>query len=275
MAHPLSSVPILLNIYFGKQLLSKATGFFYEKNKNLFLITNKHNVTGKNIFTDEYISPTGAIPNKFIFSYRYYASYNEQEILIERQNLTVDLLNFDEIPLWYTHPEKNVDIAVIPLDSQNIHLLNILPLGDIELEKSPVYLNSITFNNNLLTSVSDDVYVVGYPYGRSSTNIELPIWKRGTVASEPDLNHFGDNREVFLIDTTTRTGMSGSPVFAVQHGTVTTKDGHISMGPINNINFLGIYSGRVDGISGQDSYIGLVWRQEIIDEIIQYYFSQI
>jgi hypothetical protein len=87
--------------------------------------------------------------------------------------------------------------------------------------------------------------IVGYPMGYFGLP-NYPIWKTGHVASDihghPDQKHF-------LVDATTRDGMSGSPVIAK-----------------NRLNpLLGIYSGRLHG----DVEIGIVWRLGIIYQLLQ------
>ena len=64
--------------------------------------------------------------------------------------------------------------------------------------------------------------VLGFPMNLSHEEI-LPIWKRASVATEPDIPH--DNLPVFLIDTATREGMSGAPVIHRSFGNYTTTTG--------------------------------------------------
>jgi hypothetical protein len=67
-----------------------------------------------------------------------------------------------------------------------------------------------------------DVFVLGYPFGPGKTG--LPVWKRGSIASEPDLVPQVEN--YLLVDTASRPGMSGSPVILRTYGT------HMSRGEI-------------------------------------------
>ena len=69
-----------------------------------------------------------------------------------------------------------------------------------------------------------------------------------------------------LIDTATRSGMSGSPVIIKRtgvHGLVEDERFSTAAG------FVGIYSGRY-GVSSNKGYVqlGIVWRKEVIEEII-------
>ncbi|WP_428897616.1 Trypsin-like peptidase domain-containing protein [Parelusimicrobium proximum] len=264
MAHPLSSVPFLIDIYFNDTKLAVGTAFLYKKDGKPYLVTNKHNATGKNIFTDNYISTNLSIPNIWKFDYRCFEKIDNGQILIQPKRFEVKLVHDEDTPLYWMHQTKNVDIVVFPLPADIFIKDNTM----VESAGNAVFINSLPFNSEMLTQVSDDVFIIGFPNGKTSTLAKLPIWKRGTIASEPDMSYFGDDRQAFLIDTTTRSGMSGSPVVAIQGNAVKMKNGTIIMGGVINIDFLGIYSGRIDGDQKEDSYIGLVWRKELIDEII-------
>ena len=93
----------------------------------------------------------------------------------------------------------------------------------------------------------------------------LPVWKRGSVATEFNID-VGDLPS-FIIDTATREGMSGSPVIARSVGGYTTVGGGTMIGPGTYNRFLGVYSGRyVGGID--EAHLGIVWKVAAIDEII-------
>ena len=51
------------------------------------------------------------------------------------------------------------------------------------------------------------LFIIGFPCGRSSTG-KMPIWKTAHMAPEYDLDVEG--ARAFLIDATTREGMSGA-----------------------------------------------------------------
>lgn len=50
---------------------STATGFFYERNDQMFLITNWHNVSGRNPITGDCLSAHGGVPDIFLYFPRY------------------------------------------------------------------------------------------------------------------------------------------------------------------------------------------------------------
>jgi len=112
---------------------------------------------------------------------------------------------------------------------------------------------------------------MGFPHGLSGVD-GLAIWKRGSVATLPDRDI--DGLPKLLIDTATRKGMSGSPVIVRRSGLIRRR-GEKSDAPIVSSDiigtaegFLGIYSGRI-GDDELGVQLGLVWRAEVIDEIIR------
>lgn len=116
----------------------------------------------------------------------------------------------------------------------------------------------------------DDIFVIGYPLGLSSGDGVLPIYKRGSIASEPAVDPMK-----FLIDARTYSGMSGSPAVCSHSGVWRepgTDFGESIIGTIKK--FVGVYSGRRFGEPGPDeaspavSEIGIVWKRHLIDEII-------
>lgn len=245
--------------------LADATGFIYKRNGNQYLITNLHVVSGRDPYTGKILDIHKAIPELL----RSFPSLYEQKTeRIEKTSLYLDCWLYDQnnIPLWLIHPnyKRGIDIAVLPLDNLNPPV-NFWAINDIQSVDTKV-------------SVADDVFVIGFPLALGTNeNKDFPIWKRASIASEPSINYFNDGRKAFVIDGTTREGMSGSPVFFYSNFTQTsTQDGGIffDMSPQRAFNFLGIYSGRLYGRNinnetiEKESFLGLVWKRELIDEII-------
>jgi hypothetical protein len=161
-----------------------------------------------------------------------------------------------EIPIWYEHPEHGykVDVVAIPLDG--LEETKIIAANN----KEKLDLENFTLRPSL------DAFVLGYPLGITGGG-KLPIWKRASIATEPDIDL--ENLPKFLIDTATREGMSGSPVYAQENGFFIPED---KPGMDNAIigegrRFVGIYSGRL----GSDTFqaqLGIVWKEMAIVEII-------
>lgn len=111
-----------------------------------------------------------------------------------------------------------------------------------------------------------DVFVLGYPRGLTGGG-KFPIWKRGSIASEPDIDV--DNLPLMYVDTATREGMSGAPVFASESGTWWPEGKKAPNDMVFGLGrrFLGVYSGRI----GEDAFLAqlaMVWKERAIIEII-------
>ena len=96
-----------------------------------------------------------------------------------------------------------------------------------------------------------DVFVLEYPFGADPPG--FPVWKRGSIASEPHLTRPGPG--YMLVDTASRPGMSGAPVIPRSWSNSLTR-------------FIGVYSGRLHTKDPSDAQIGMVWPAEDIEEII-------
>jgi hypothetical protein len=92
-----------------------------------------------------------------------------------------------------------------------------------------------------------------------------PIWKRGSIASEPYL------QTPYLIDVATRKGMLGAPVI-VRHNGIFGIAGEVMTGAeiIGTVErFVAIYSSRI----GDDAIgfpIGTAWRAAVLDDILSF-----
>lgn len=236
-------------VFYNDIKLSSATAFVYSYRNQLFLITNLHVVTGKDIFTNECLNVNAAIPNKL----KVYMFKKVSEVSLEYTDVEIPL-NFDN-PNWYTVTieDRKIDIAVIKLNLEEDIIC--YPINELE---EPC-------NEETEIHVRDDVFVIGYPFGfREVEGLGLPIWKRGSIASEPSANM--RNITALYIDTATRSGMSGSPVVYKERRTVTivSSDNKFSR---YYTKFIGVYSGRI-GKKG-DLQLGIVWKGKLIEDIIK------
>jgi hypothetical protein len=109
-----------------------------------------------------------------------------------------------------------------------------------------------------------DVFILGYPFGADPPG--FPVWKRGSVASEPDLTRIGAG--YMLVDTASRPGMSGAPVIRRSWGAHITETGIFPLSSTHATNLIGIYSGRLYTKEPTDAQIGMVWPVEDIEEVI-------
>ena len=241
----LSTVPI--TPLFDRHPLSEATAFIWRRHGRLYLITNWHVVSALDFFTKEHLSEGGARPNKL----RCHFLRLEQR---ERELIDVQIRDENDQPLWLVHFEQQtqpIDIVAVPLDDEALKTaVMLLPMNELAQAK-------------LAVMIGMDVFILGYPFGSKSP--ALPIWKRGSIASEPDLVR--NSTGYYLVDTASRPGMSGSPVILrswsnhiLESIMWTTSNEQL---PIDRI--IGVYSGR---LRPTDAQIGLVWHVDYIDQII-------
>ncbi len=254
---------------FGDTQISSATGYFYLHNDIVYLITNWHVVTGRHADSFELIDKKyGGIPDNLVvhlpvpqvrgFDKPVFATVKApySASLYEDSGKT----DTPEMPIWLCHPKhrSDVDVVAIPLP--------------VEPDDKPIFraiaINCMKSIPDLELAVATSVFVLGHPLGiGSKTATKLPIWKRASVASEPDL--LWEGRPCFLIDTATRKGMSGAPVIAWHRGLGYPRQGGQLGGlTISGGRFLGTYSSRW----GNDEFLaqlGRVWLPSVIDEIIE------
>jgi len=160
----------------------------------------------------------------------------------------IKIIDKNGTKFWLEHERGNaIDVVAVPLEiSDDLKIYDIdLALADFDLMLYP----------------SEAVSIIGYPKGITSGG-KLPIWKTGHIASDIDVDW--DGKPAFLIDATTKGGMSGSPVIAKRVSIYQTSQGN-QIG--NAVRFLGVYSGREISPSGIE--VGFVWKPKVISEILQ------
>lgn len=245
--------------YGSDTVMSTGTGFLYEYNQEIFIITNGHNITRTNPEQNKRIINSIAFPIKI----KTMARATHPSIpdgMGSTGFFDVDLYEDEDYkkPTWYIHPQHGylVDVIAIPLE---------------KVEKLPAHvkifpINHYKFDAQFPPLVSDDVFILGYPFNITGGR-ELPIWKRGTIASEPSIDI--DNLPKMFVDTATRSGMSGSPVIMKRTGVHMTGPNISNSDIIGTIsNFIGIYSGRIGAEDEFKAQLGIVWKEKVILEIL-------
>jgi hypothetical protein len=221
--------------------LSTATGFVITHNNQYFLVTNWHVVSGRNTFTNQVMHSSIATPellHVYCHSALGLGNWNVVRIHLYKKSGAQN---------WLEHPfGRSVDIVLIKLH----------PADDLQLYS----LNLNLSETDIVPTPAMSVSIIGYPYGLSTEGL-WPIWKTGHIASDPELDYNG--HPAFLIDATTRGGMSGSPVIIRMSSGYNNSAGTHVIGEYKT-KFLGVYSGRIH----EDLEIGLVWRTQLIYEIL-------
>lgn len=260
----LSTTPV--NLLKGNELVSQGTGFYYVENveggQALFLVTNYHVLTGS--APSDQKPPIGDN-----ISFQFHESAEETGKV---RTLRLPLFTKSGKPLWITSSSfPEADLAVIPVVSGAYKDCNVSCIS-AEWAKSQMLLRPTT-----------NVTLVGYPYGFFDTANALPIWKTGTIASEPAIDF--EKKPLLLIDVAAFPGMSGSPVFAIASGIYEVADGS-AVTPGSVREFLGVYAsmqmvgknkfleqlthGAQYGIRDMESLqIGHVWKAKLVLETIK------
>lgn len=258
---PSFSTHYLRMISFGSdEILSTGTGFIYEYKNEFFLITNGHNITRTNPEQTKRLTKSAGFPVKIKTKTRMGTNdYPEACLLTNFIEIPLYSDTSFEKPLWFVHPDKSylIDVIAISIGYKDkiTDLVKFFPI------------NKYSFNEEYYPQIADDVFILGYPFNITD-NEELPIWKRGTIATEPVLDI--DNLPKLYIDTASRSGMSGSPVIMQRtgyHSLTGNFDDNTILGRIRN--FIGVYSGRIGADSEFKAQLGIVWKKDVIEEIIK------
>jgi len=244
----LSVIPLYIEAVFieaqsGREnLLSSGTAYLVSLNDIAYLVTNWHMVTGLNAENGKTIlDKDGRIPNQLHIWHHQKGCFSEK--VVKKENLfPIDDMECFCNPRWLEHPQKHeVDVVLLKLSDTNGIEMNTLNLthSDDELNVTP----------------GETISIIGFPEGLHVSN-KLPIWKTGHLASDYSVE---PNR--FRVDATTKSGMSGSPVFAKRVGIYMRSANAASMGA--TIRFLGTYSGRMT----QTADIANVWKPSVLNDI--------
>jgi len=243
---PLSGVPLYIEVCFNDLKLANATGFLVKNGISCFLISNWHVFSGRHPDTGLSVDKDLAIPNK-IKVHHHKKGYLGQFVIRE-----YFLSNEEEKPLYIEKRLSNtsmIDVAALEIK--------------IESEIDYQFLDLKLSTTDILLYPSDSVSIIGFPDGVSVEG--FPVWKTGHIASDLDLDYC--QKPAFLIDATTKSGMSGSPVIAQRVGGHPTSNGFNLAGGAQK--FLGIYSGRVSDKNLSDLVsVGLVWKLSTILDLI-------
>jgi hypothetical protein len=146
--------------------------------------------------------------------------------------------------------DQELDLAVIPLGP----LLN-----QLESAQQPIFFRSfgpeLIPTSDVLNDLAalEEIVFIGYPSGLRDQKSGIPIVRRGITAT-PVWNNF-DNAPTFLVDAGVFPGSSGSPVFILNQGSYSTRNG-ISIG--NRLLFLGVITDSILRLDGNEkAYLGL------------------
>ena len=233
MIEPLLLTTTRVSTFDNSRALTGATGFFFEREGRVFLVTSRH------VVFDE---PTKHFPNRI-----------EIELHTDASNLTRTiglsiLLYQDGKSVWRQGKDAagEIDVAVIELDRA------ALPAGVAIECFTPAHLQAALAE----VEVGSSLLVVGFPLGFHDTLHHLPVVRQAAIASSFGLRFQGQG--YFLTDARTHRGTSGAPVVLRSAGTAKLP-----------WKLLGVHSSRMDvGSRDQqlDESLGLncAWYADIL-----------
>ena len=241
-----SMVTTPLDLMRGDLVLAKGSGFFWRNTKGEVLLGSCwHNFTGVDPVTGVALSHHGGRPTAVKFWAPTPGNGNNR-LIIERP-----LYDEEGNALWLVHPSlrQNADVVALPVGPvpEFLHYVN-------EVDNFP-----------LRRVVGMDVFVLGYPEGISRD--WCPVWKRGSLALEPQM--VCDEEPFTLIDTATRAGMSGALVVQRAIG-FALHEGSDNVSPRTTATrFFGVYSGRFATKDEFGAHLGIVWPSDLFERIAE------
>ena len=243
---------MLAMLYKGKERHS-ATGFFFKGNKNIFLVTNKHVIYGKN-YSDPYAQPiVDSIKTMLHIDLSDLSRNEETELPLYKNGM----------PVWLEHKQKEIDVVCIPLNLDSKFL--VVPVSEELLNSEGIVVGF------------EKIFVMGYPYAWYDDYYNLPITRIGHLSS-PFGVPFRNNP--FLIgDVETHPGMSGSPVLIHLKDYVTTDENGRRVTHLGSSRLIlaGIFSGQPewrinDKATGRPIDIphslSVIWFANLIQQIL-------
>ena len=226
--------PVLLTVarvltFNGTAPLTAATGFFFEAEERLFLVSSRH------VFIDP---ESGHHPDRIEVEL-----HTDAGNLTQIAQLSIPLYR-DGTAAWRETCDTAglVDVAAIEID------LAVIPPNCALQAWTPAHIEATPAN----VPVGSSLVVVGFPLGFHDTLHHLPVIRQGQVASAFGLRFQGQG--YFLTDARTHRGTSGAPVLRHQHG---------------GWKLLGIHAARLDmsaRSSSEDESLGLnsAWYADVL-----------
>lgn len=187
MIEPLLLTTARVSTFNGKLPLTGASGFFFEREGRLFLVTSRH------VVIDE---PSKHFPDRI-----------EIELHTDANNLTQSiglsmLLYRDGKSVWRQGKDSGgeIDVAVIELERE------ALPKSVVMRCFTPAHLE----HSLQEVEVGSSLLIVGFPLGFHDVVHHLPVVRQAVIASSFGVRFQGLG--YFLTDARTHRGTSGAPV---------------------------------------------------------------
>ena len=158
---------------------------------------------------------------------------------------------------WIPHPDPSIDLCALPMAAA---------LRQIGEQGARIF--SVGFDKSALLQEAEiadmtgveRVLMVGYPNGLWDRANNLPVFRRGMLATS--YRYGWNGRREFLIDAACFPGSSGSPVLQFETGAYQSRRGLMFGGP--RIKLLGVlYAGPQHSINGEVEIVEVPTRQGV------------
>jgi hypothetical protein len=184
---PLLLTAARVSTFLGQRALTNASGFFFQRDERLFLVTSRH------VVIDE--------------AAKHFPDRLEIELHTDARNLTQStgfsvLLYQGGAAVWRQGRDagSEIDVAVLELDRSK------LPASAVIAAFTPQHLQA-DFEH---LHVGESLLVVGFPLGFHDALHHLPVVRHAVLASAYGIRFQGQG--FFLTDARTHRGTSGAPV---------------------------------------------------------------
>jgi S1-C subfamily serine protease len=167
--------------------LTNASGFFFSRGDNLFLVTSRH------VIVDE---PSKHFPDRIEIDL-----HNNAKDFAQSTVFSIPLYR-KRTGVWHQGRDSggHVDVAVIKIDPE------AMPTNAVFRSFTPEHLGK----NFEQIDVGTSLLVVGFPLGFHDTLHHLPVVRQAAIASSFGIRFQGEG--YFLTDARTHRGTSGAPV---------------------------------------------------------------
>jgi len=176
-----------IHTFNGDSQLTNATGFFFERDGRLFLVTSRH------VFIDE---PNDHRPDRIEIEL-----HTDPDNVAESTRFSIPLYE-EKTAAWRQGIDSagEIDVAAIEIDREK------LPEETLMHAFTPEHLQ----DPGGQVEVGTSILVVGFPLGFHDTLHHMPVARHAVIASSFGLRFKGEG--YFLTDARTHRGSSGAPI---------------------------------------------------------------
>ena len=229
---------------------SIGTGFFYQAKMEddsertlTFLVSNRH----------VFINPKNTL--------KLSLNRRKEDRSVDLGNI-LEILTDDFSDSYVAHPDPNVDLACV----------NVSPLTHIDAFWKHLHHDFLKPIDYSKVFPGVDVLFVGYPENRFDVVNNLPLIRKGSIASSPGVDFNGQGH--IVIDAQVFQGSSGSPVFVVQ-GSDWSLLGVVSQTMIRQSRLQTLEVNLPEVGVEQILGLGLIVKQKYVQELIDFALPEI